>query len=101
MTREGLINVYEQIGYITIAIGVAVLLVSPLVKRLMHLDTLKDEETAEESVAKAYEEQFALVDLGRSTGPDGVFQRRRSKDRVGHTCVEASGKGPRAVSVNI
>jgi POT family proton-dependent oligopeptide transporter len=51
MTREGLINVYEQIGYITIAIGVAVLLVSPLVKRLMHLDTLKDEDTAEEKAA--------------------------------------------------
>jgi POT family proton-dependent oligopeptide transporter len=51
MTREGLISVYEQIGYITIAISVAVLLVSPLVNRLMHLDTLKDEDTAEEKAA--------------------------------------------------
>ncbi len=51
MTREGLISVYEQIGCITIAISVAVLLVSPLVNRLMHLDALKDEDNAEEKAA--------------------------------------------------
>ena len=58
MTREGLISVYEQIGYITIAIGVVVLLVSPLVKRLMHLDTLKDEDTAEERQRKHMKSNF-------------------------------------------
>ena len=42
MTKEGTIAVYSQIGWITIAIGVAVILVSGLVKRWMHLDTLKD-----------------------------------------------------------
>jgi POT family proton-dependent oligopeptide transporter len=46
MTRDGLLGVYEQIGYVTIGIGVLVLLVSPLVKRLMHLDTLRDEDAA-------------------------------------------------------
>jgi proton-dependent oligopeptide transporter, POT family len=46
MTRDGLLAVYSQIGWITIGIGVAVLAISPLVKKLMHLDTLKDEGDA-------------------------------------------------------
>ena len=44
MTKEGTLAVYETIGWWTIGIAVAVLLVSPLVKRLMHLDTLRDDE---------------------------------------------------------
>ncbi|WP_414713878.1 peptide MFS transporter [Sphingomonas sp.] len=43
MTKEGTLAVYNTIGWWTIGIGVAVLLVSPLVKRLMHLDTLADD----------------------------------------------------------
>jgi proton-dependent oligopeptide transporter, POT family len=46
MTREGLLGVYEQIGWITIGVAAVVLVISPLVKRLMHLNTLKDEEEA-------------------------------------------------------
>jgi len=43
MTKEGTLAIYEQIGWITIGVSVAVLLVSPLIKRLMHLDTLEDD----------------------------------------------------------
>ena len=43
MTKQGLLDVYELFGWISIGVAVAVLLVSPLVKRLMHLDTLRDE----------------------------------------------------------
>ncbi len=42
MSKEGTLAVYAQIGWITIAIGVGVLLVSRIVKRWMHLDTLTD-----------------------------------------------------------
>jgi POT family proton-dependent oligopeptide transporter len=35
--------VYSQIGWIAIAVGVGVLVVSPLIKKLMHLDTLQDD----------------------------------------------------------
>jgi proton-dependent oligopeptide transporter, POT family len=42
--KETVLAVYTQIGWIAIGVGVAVLLVSPLIKKLMHLDTLKDEE---------------------------------------------------------
>lgn len=47
MTKEATLAVYTQIGWITIAIGVGVLFVSPIVKRWMHLDTLKDAEPSE------------------------------------------------------
>ncbi len=44
MTREGALAIYSQMGWITIGVGVAVLLVAPFVKKLMHLETLRDEE---------------------------------------------------------
>jgi POT family proton-dependent oligopeptide transporter len=40
------LDVYRQIGWIAVGVGVFVILVSPLVKKLMHLDTLRDDETA-------------------------------------------------------
>jgi POT family proton-dependent oligopeptide transporter len=46
MTKEGTLAVYETIGWWTMGIAAAVLLVSPFVKKLMHLDTLKDDDLA-------------------------------------------------------
>jgi POT family proton-dependent oligopeptide transporter len=40
--KETVISVYSQIGWIAVAVGVGVVVISPLVKRLMHLDTLRD-----------------------------------------------------------
>jgi proton-dependent oligopeptide transporter, POT family len=56
MTKQGLLNVYEQIGWVTIGVGVVVLLVSPLVKKLMHLDTLRDDEADGAHEEMRYEE---------------------------------------------
>ncbi|QIG55401.1 peptide MFS transporter [Altererythrobacter sp. BO-6] len=42
--KETVLAVYSQIGWITVGVGVAVIVISPLIKRLMHLDTLKDDE---------------------------------------------------------
>ncbi|RDV07008.1 peptide MFS transporter [Sphingorhabdus pulchriflava] len=36
------LDVYWTIGLVAIGVGVAVLIISPLIKKLMHLDTLKD-----------------------------------------------------------
>lgn len=47
MTKEGTLAVYAQIGWITIGIGVAVLLVSRIVTRWMHLETLRDADVEE------------------------------------------------------
>ena len=50
--KETVLAVYSQIGWITVGVGVAVIVISPLIKRLMHLDTLKDDEVLE-GVAEA------------------------------------------------
>ena len=45
MSKQGLLDVYELFGWITIGISVVVLALSPIVKRWMHLDTLEDHDT--------------------------------------------------------
>lgn len=42
MTKQGLLDIYELFGWIAIGAAVGVLLLSPIVKRWMHLDTLRD-----------------------------------------------------------
>jgi len=49
--KQVVLAVYNQIGWVAIAVGVGVLVVSPLIKRLMHLDTLKDDTPADEAQA--------------------------------------------------
>lgn len=44
MVQAKTLAIYDQIGWIAIGVGVAVLLVSPFVKKWMHLDLLKDED---------------------------------------------------------
>ena len=43
MTKESTLAVYDKIGWVSVGVGVIVLALSPLVKRWMHLDTLRDE----------------------------------------------------------
>ena len=42
MSKEKLLEIYQMFGWISIAAAVIVLLLSPMVKRWMHLDTLED-----------------------------------------------------------
>ena len=55
--KETVLAVYSQIGWIAVGVGVAVLVISPLVKKLMHLDTLADDklEGAAEAGLEAHE----------------------------------------------
>ncbi len=46
MTKEGTLAVYSTIGWWTIGIAVAVLALSPIVKKWMHLDTLQNDDDA-------------------------------------------------------
>jgi POT family proton-dependent oligopeptide transporter len=46
MSKQGLLDIYEVFGYISIGVAAAVLLLSPIVKRWMHLDTLRDRDVA-------------------------------------------------------
>ncbi|MBY6016017.1 peptide MFS transporter [Qipengyuania gaetbuli] len=41
--KQVVLDVYSQIGWVAVGVGVAVLVISPLIKKLMHLDTLKDD----------------------------------------------------------
>ncbi|MCY7397511.1 MAG: oligopeptide:H+ symporter [Sphingomonas bacterium] len=43
MSKEATLAIYSKIGWITIGVSVAVLVVSPFIKKLMHLDTLEDD----------------------------------------------------------
>lgn len=53
MTKQGLLDIYEMFGWIAIGAAVAVLLVSPIVKRWMHLDTLRDRDEGLAGVGEA------------------------------------------------
>jgi len=42
--QQVVLDVYSKIGWIAIAVGVGFVIISPLIKKLMHLDTLRDAE---------------------------------------------------------
>ena len=67
MTKEGTLAIYTEIGWVAVGVGVVVLVVAPLVKRLMHLDTLKDEDLAGRS--ELTEPAAAEMHPGRETAP--------------------------------
>jgi proton-dependent oligopeptide transporter, POT family len=42
--KQTVLDVYSTVGWVAIGAGIAVIVISPLIKKLMHLDTLKDVE---------------------------------------------------------
>jgi POT family proton-dependent oligopeptide transporter len=44
MTQEGTLEVYTTIGWVSIGVAALVLALSPIVKKWMHLDTLRDDD---------------------------------------------------------
>src|SRR3546814_9278039 len=44
MSKEATLAIYNEIGWITLGVSVVVLALSPIVKRWMHIDTLRDRE---------------------------------------------------------
>ncbi|MCP9221940.1 peptide MFS transporter [Erythrobacter sp. LQ02-29] len=53
ITREGALGLYWTMGLTAIGIGAVVVLLNPLVKRLMHLDTLKDDDVGDDLEGQA------------------------------------------------
>ena len=43
------LTVYSNVGWMAVAVGVVLFLISPLINHLMHLDTLKDEPVTDEN----------------------------------------------------
>ncbi|MEM7661653.1 MAG: peptide MFS transporter [Pseudomonadota bacterium] len=58
--KELVLNVYQTIGLWAIGFGILVMIVSPFIRKLMHLDTLKDDET----LAEAYASELGVADHG-------------------------------------
>jgi POT family proton-dependent oligopeptide transporter len=48
MTRDASLAMYSKIGWISFGLGAAVLVVAPFVKRLTHLDTLRDDDAGDD-----------------------------------------------------
>lgn len=61
MTKQGLLDVYELFGWIAIGAAVAVLLVSPLVKKWMHLDTLRDDKPVGLDKQEGADEAYSIT----------------------------------------
>jgi POT family proton-dependent oligopeptide transporter len=67
MSKELTLAIYSKIGWVAIGVGIAVIVISPLVKRLMHLDTLRDEE-----------ELAGYKEIGEKQAP-GMFPGKETK----------------------
>ncbi|HEX9805259.1 MAG TPA: peptide MFS transporter [Alteraurantiacibacter sp.] len=51
--KEVVLGVYTTVGWVAVAVGVGVVLISPLIKKLMHLDTLKDDNVGSDLLGQA------------------------------------------------
>ena len=68
--KQVVLGVYTTVGWYGVAIGVGVMAISPLVKKLMHLDTLKDD--------KADGELAGSAEVGLESMEGGVRPETRS-----------------------
>jgi proton-dependent oligopeptide transporter, POT family len=44
--QQVVLDVYTTVGWVAVAVGIGFLVVSPLIRKLMHLETLKDDEVS-------------------------------------------------------
>jgi len=69
--KQTVLDVYSTIGWVAIGVGVAIIVISPLIKKLMHLDTLRD---------AGDEELAGYKEMGGDRGQDaGMFPQRETK----------------------
>ncbi len=67
--KETVLDVYSTVGWVAIGVGVAVVAISPLIRKLMHLDTLRDAD-----------ELAGYQEVGGDHGQDaGLFPQRETK----------------------
>ncbi|WFL79022.1 peptide MFS transporter [Altererythrobacter arenosus] len=70
-SKETVLAVYNQIGWIAVGVGVGVIVISPLIKKLMHLDTLKDEDIDHELLGHAELGEPQAGGIHPATKPQG------------------------------
>lgn len=69
MTREAALEVYWTMGLVAVVVGLLVVAVSPLVKRLMHLDTLKDDTPGDDLLGQSEAGEPAAAGMHPETKP--------------------------------
>ncbi|MEM6266096.1 MAG: oligopeptide:H+ symporter, partial [Pseudomonadota bacterium] len=69
MTREGALNAYWTMGLVAFVVGLVVVAVSPLVKRLMHLSTLQDDTVDDDLLGQAEVGDPQTPGIRPATGP--------------------------------
>ncbi len=65
--KDVVLGVYSTVGWVAVGVGVAVIVISPLIKKLMHLDTLRDAD-----------EMAGYKELAENHAP-GMFPQRETK----------------------
>ncbi len=51
--RDVVLGVYSTVGWTAVAVGVGMVVISPLIKRLMHLDTLADDNVGDDMLGQS------------------------------------------------
>ena len=51
--KQLVLDVYGTVGWWAVGIGVGVMVISPLVKKLLHLDTLRDDDSGDDLLGQA------------------------------------------------
>jgi POT family proton-dependent oligopeptide transporter len=69
MTKEAVLTIYNQIGWVAIGVGVVVLALSPIVKRWMHLDTLRDAKPDDDLLGAGEVGEPQAAGVHPATGP--------------------------------
>ena len=64
---ERVVEVYSTVGWTAVAVGVGMIVISPLIRRLMHLDTLTDVQPELAGKREIGEPAAGGVDLGSET----------------------------------
>ncbi|GGD60937.1 MFS transporter [Erythrobacter arachoides] len=51
--KQVVLDVYSTVGWVAVGVGIVVLVISPLIKKLMHLDTLRDDNVGDDLEGQA------------------------------------------------
>ena len=69
--KETVLAVYSQIGWIAVGVGVGVIVISPLVRKLMHLDTLRDDNAGDDLLGQGEVGEAQAAGIHPATRPQG------------------------------
>ena len=69
--KEVVLNVYSTVGWVAVGVGIFVLVISPLIKRMMHLDTLRDDNVGDDLAGGSEVGEPQAAGIHPATRPQG------------------------------